>query len=52
MMLNGLYALAWAFVFVGGTVAYCIARRLDERDVAEWHLLHGPNDGCVECRDK
>lgn len=21
-------------------------------DIREWHLLHGPTDGCIECRDK
>ncbi|WP_324644193.1 hypothetical protein [Pseudarthrobacter sp. LT1] len=28
------------------------ARRRDAQDLAEWHLLHGPNDGCIECADK
>lgn len=34
---------AFAFVFIFW------ALRLDEIDA---HLLHGPNDGCVECESK
>ena len=26
------------------------ARRLDRAD--EYHLMHGPNSGCIECEDK
>ena len=25
---------------------------LDRRDWSEAHLLHGPNDGCLECENK
>ena len=52
MMLNGFFAWALAFVVFGGVMAYDWARRRDAADLAEWHLLHGPNDGCVECEDK
>ena len=52
MTLNGLYALAWAAVILGGLYCYLRAVELDEADYAEYHLLHGPNDGCLECEDK
>lgn len=34
---------------VGFGVAIPWARRADR---AEYHLMHGPNSGCVECEDK
>lgn len=37
-----------AAVFAGVGIAY--ARRLDRMD--EYHLMHGPNDGCPECDGK
>jgi hypothetical protein len=52
MSLNGLYALAWAVVFIGGVLCYIRAVELDEADYADYHLLHGPSDGCWECEDK
>jgi len=52
MPLNGLYALAWAVVFIGGVLCYLRAVELDEADYADYHLMHGPNDGCQECEDK
>ncbi|AYN58885.1 hypothetical protein PP634_gp59 [Arthrobacter phage Richie] len=37
-------------LLAAAAVAYLpIALRLDARDA---HLLHGPNDGCLECEDK
>lgn len=38
-------------------VAAVWAHRIDEAerdwcDIDEWHLLHGPTDGCRECADK
>ena len=35
---------------IGAAVWAAWARRLDRID--EYHLLHGPNDGCVECENK
>lgn len=52
MTLNGLYALAWAVVLVGGVYCYYLAVQLDEADYADYHLMHGPADGCLECGDK
>ena len=37
-------------LMVGFGVAILPAMRADRAD--EWHLLHGPNDGCVECEGK
>ena len=28
------------------------AIRQDRVDHAEWHLMHGPRSGCVECESK
>jgi hypothetical protein len=35
---------------IGFAVAAVRAIRLDRAD--EYHLMHGPNSGCVECEDK
>lgn len=41
---------------VGLGLAIGPAIRLDRADqwadIREWHLLHGPTDGCVECEEK
>lgn len=54
--MNWFYVVVLAFVCVGGPIMYAHARRLDRADqwadIREWHLLHGPTDGCVECGDK
>jgi hypothetical protein len=52
MKLNGLYFLAWVVLGAAFVVCYVRAVQLDERDYADFHLLHGPNDGCWECEDK
>jgi hypothetical protein len=52
MTLNGLYALAWAGVILGGFYCWFRACELDEADYADFHLMHGPSDGCWECEDK
>lgn len=35
---------------IGFGVAALYFRRLDR--AAEYHLMHGPNAGCLECEDK
>lgn len=57
MNMDWFYVLVLAFVCVGGPVLYARARRLDRADrdwadIREWHLLHGPTAGCVECEGK
>ena len=52
MSLNGLYVLAWVALGVGFVLCYLRAVELDDADYADYHLLHGPNDGCWECEDK
>jgi len=52
MMLNGLFVLALAAVVVGGVYCYFLAVEMDEADYADYHLMHGPLDGCMDCEDK
>jgi hypothetical protein len=45
-----------ALCFFGPRI-FARARNLDRRDrewadIREWHALHGPDDGCLECGDK
>jgi hypothetical protein len=47
--------MSWAILLclvllVGFGVAILPAMRSDR--MAEYHLMHGPNDGCVECEGK
>ena len=35
-----------------GCAVYAAYRRNLERTPAPYHLMHGPNDGCVECEGK
>jgi hypothetical protein len=47
--------MSWAILLVlvlmvGFGVAILPAMRADRED--EYHLMHGPNDGCVECEGK
>jgi hypothetical protein len=38
---------------IGFGVAIPWARRRDRMDAyAEYHLMHGPHDSCLECADK
>ena len=38
---------------IAAGVAALWASHLDRMDAAaEYHLMHGPNDGCVDCEDK
>ncbi|GAP53837.1 hypothetical protein AHiyo6_04020 [Arthrobacter sp. Hiyo6] len=37
---------------VGFGVAIPWALRADRADYAEFHLMHGPQSGCLECADK
>jgi hypothetical protein len=46
-MLNGFFALVFAFTIVGACYFIPRALRLDAAD--EYHLLHGPASDCVEC---
>ncbi len=40
-------------LLIGFGVAALRARRLDlADDYAEYHLMHGPRSGCVECEGK
>jgi hypothetical protein len=41
--------IACLVLFIGFAVAIPWAIRNDR---ADWHLLHGPADGCLECADK
>jgi hypothetical protein len=57
--MNWFHILVLAFVCVGGPVMISRAFRLDRAradrewsDLREWHLLHGPTAGCVECESK
>jgi hypothetical protein len=57
--MNWFHVLVLAFTFVGGAYFYARARYLDQldrdrewADIREWHLLHGPADGCIECEAK
>lgn len=33
--------------FFGARIGWAL-----RQDWSEYHLLHGPNDGCLECEDK
>lgn len=37
---------------IGFAVGIPWALDRDRLDVAEYHLMHGPNTGCVECEGK
>ena len=39
-----------AFAFVG--IFYSIRRDAADASADMYHLLHGPQSGCVECEDK
>jgi len=47
-----LLVAALAFALVGIFWAVGLDRADDIEAAREWHLTHGPNDGCVDCEDK
>jgi hypothetical protein len=49
-MINGFHFLVAVAVVFGFVVVLPWARRRDAHD--EYHLMHGPNSGCVECLNK
>lgn len=54
--MNALFLICLILCIAAG-VAAVRADRMDraERewgDIREWHLLHGPDSGCVECEAK
>lgn len=49
--MNGIHFIV-AVLALGFMVAIPWAMFLDRRDQDDWHLLHGPNDGCPECEGK
>jgi hypothetical protein len=52
-MINGFHFLVAVAVVFGFVVVLPWARRRDAADAyAEFHLMHGPGSGCVECEDK
>lgn len=52
-MINGFHFLIAVAVVFGFVVVLPRALRLDRRDAhAEYHLMHGPDSGCLECEGK
>jgi hypothetical protein len=52
-VINGFHFLVAVVVVFGFVVVWPWARRRDAEDaLAEFHLMHGPASGCVECEDK
>jgi len=49
--MNGIHFFV-AVLALGFLVAIPWAIFLDRRDWSEAHLLHGPDDGCLECEGK
>ncbi|WP_168709304.1 hypothetical protein [Arthrobacter sp. PAMC25564] len=51
--MNGFFILVLAATIFGAIVYIPRAIRLDRADAyAEFHLMHGPRSGCVDCEGK